>query len=187
MNFRRQIKRVLVTTIVLIGVLGVGGGGFYEYLHLSGNIGVVETGVCYRSGQLTARQLNGVVMTDGIRSILNLRGASPGTEWYDDEVATADSRHVVHYDYGISATRFVTPAQSAEILQILHDAPKPILIHCQAGADRTGLVSALYLLAHGMPTEDAKRELSLSVVTLVKKAGNTALCVRKIHERRACP
>jgi len=27
----------------------------------------------------------------------------------------------------------------------MRDAPKPLLIHCKAGADRTGLASALYL------------------------------------------
>jgi protein tyrosine/serine phosphatase len=29
----------------------------------------------------------------------------------------------------------------------MRDAPKPILIHCRSGADRTGLASALYLAA----------------------------------------
>jgi protein tyrosine/serine phosphatase len=29
----------------------------------------------------------------------------------------------------------------------MKDAPKPLLIHCLSGADRTGLASALYLAA----------------------------------------
>jgi protein tyrosine/serine phosphatase len=35
----------------------------------------------------------------------------------------------------------------AEIIQMLRAAPKPVLIHCKAGADRAGLISALYCLA----------------------------------------
>ena len=31
------------------------------------------------------------------------------------------------------------------ILATLDHAPKPVLIHCKNGADRTGLVGALYL------------------------------------------
>lgn len=39
----------------------------------------------------------------------------------------------------------LTPARVAALEQVMRDAPKPLLIHCKAGADRTGLASALYL------------------------------------------
>ncbi|MNL27860.1 hypothetical protein D3C87_1494800 [compost metagenome] len=32
-----------------------------------------------------------------------------------------------------------------QLVAIMRDAPKPILIHCKSGADRTGLATALYL------------------------------------------
>jgi hypothetical protein len=45
----------------------------------------------------------------------------------------------------------------------LATAPKPILIHCKNGADRSGLVGALYLYTQeGRPAEVAYRELSIS-------------------------
>ena len=135
MLIRRQIKRLVVTAVVSVGLMTGATGGFYVYLQSTGNFRVVEKGLYYRSGQLSDPQLNQVIISNGIRSILNLRGASPGTEWYDDEIAISNSRQVVHYDYGISASRFVTPAQSEEILRIIRDAPKPILVHCQAGSD----------------------------------------------------
>jgi protein tyrosine/serine phosphatase len=36
------------------------------------------------------------------------------------------------------------------LIALMRDAPKPILIHCLAGADRTGLASVIYLqqIAH---------------------------------------
>jgi protein tyrosine/serine phosphatase len=44
----------------------------------------------------------------------------------------------------------------------MRDAPKPILIHCQAGADRTGLVSVLYLQQiAGIDEETAEEQLSV--------------------------
>ena len=34
-----------------------------------------------------------------------------------------------------------------ELIGLLRSLPKPLLIHCQGGADRTGLASALYCYA----------------------------------------
>ena len=54
-------------------------------------------------------------------------------------------------------------ARSPQILAIVHDAPKPLLIHCKSGADRAGLVSALYQYAlAGAPAAEADRQLSLA-------------------------
>jgi protein tyrosine/serine phosphatase len=45
---------------------------------------------------------------------------------------------------------------------MLKDAPKPILIHCRGGADRTGLASVLYSQRiAGIPTGRAEQQLSL--------------------------
>jgi hypothetical protein len=49
-----------------------------------------------------------------------------------------------------------------EILKILRHAPKPILVHCKNGADRTGLVAAVYLAAiKGVKLDEAAGQLSL--------------------------
>ena len=49
-----------------------------------------------------------------------------------------------------------------EILKILRDAAKPILVHCKNGADRSGLVSAIYLAEiQVVAVDEAIGELSL--------------------------
>jgi protein tyrosine/serine phosphatase len=69
---------------------------------------------------------------------------------------------VAHYDYALSSHRFVTRQQIGEVLGLVRDAPKPLLVHCKAGADRTGLISALYRFAgEGVSADEADRELSL--------------------------
>ena len=69
---------------------------------------------------------------------------------------------VAHYDYALSSHRFVTRQQIGQVLGIVRDAPKPLLVHCKAGADRTGLVSALYrFVREGESADQADRELSL--------------------------
>lgn len=116
----------------------------------------------YRSAQLNKNEFAEEIDDHHIRSILNLRGPSPGSPWYDDELAAAREHGVVHYDLGISANHMVTPETINQILAILRTSPKPILIHCQSGADRTGLVSALYRYAiQGQSPAEAETELSL--------------------------
>ena len=68
----------------------------------------------------------------------------------------------MHYDLPLSANSLVDPATMARISALLRSAPKPVLIHCQSGADRSGLVAALYEYAiAARPLEDAQEQLSL--------------------------
>ncbi|MFN3398116.1 MAG: dual specificity protein phosphatase family protein [Sulfurimicrobium sp.] len=173
MTARTALRRLALATAISLGVLFSSAAGFYAYLKLSGNFHVVEQGQVYRSGQLSGAALGQKVATYGIRSVLNLRGASPGESWYDDEVAVSRASGVAHYDYGLNAERPVTAAQAGEILRTIRNAPKPILVHCKAGSDRTGLVSALYLLSRGVAVKNAERELSLRYGHFPYLVGNT--------------
>ncbi len=156
------LVRSLKIAVVGTGLLGGSVGGYWGILQYEGNFHSVADGVLYRSAQLSKSELKAVVRQYGIRSVLNLRGAHPGERWYDDELAAAGESGVAHYDYALSAKRFVTGRQVAEILDIVRRAPKPLLVHCKSGADRAGLVSALYRYAEGgASVDDADRQLSL--------------------------
>jgi predicted protein tyrosine phosphatase len=48
----------------------------------------------------------------------------------------------------------------AEVLAIIQEAPKPVLISCRAGVDRTGIVAAAYrVLVDGMSRQQAIKEM----------------------------
>ena len=56
----------------------------------------------------------------------------------------------------------MTSKVADQLLDIMKNAPKPILIHCKAGADRSGIVSAIYGRAvAGWSEESAERQLSV--------------------------
>ena len=72
-------------------------------------------------------------------------GAQPDSGTYQSEVQTCKQLSVAHDDVGMSAHRFPSPDDVNELLKDFDHMPKPILVHCKAGSDRTGLVSALFL------------------------------------------
>jgi len=127
-----------------------------------GNFHVISEGKAYRSRQLGRDELTRYVDEYGIKSVLNLRGRNPGAMWYREEILGAESLGLRQYDYGISANRDVPDRDVEGILAILREAPKPILIHCKSGADRTSLVAALYLYRIECRSRDeAERQLSV--------------------------
>lgn len=127
-----------------------------------GNYHTVLRGELYRSGQLSARQLEEHIQHDGIRSIINLRGAAPRDAWYRQELAVARDLGVVHSDVDLSAKVTLSEAQMEALVTLMAHLPKPLLVHCLGGADRTGLASALYLYSiKGKPLEQASGQLAL--------------------------
>ena len=137
----------------------LGGYIFSDLKH--DNLRTVMPAEAYRSGLMSADALTDYIRRFGIKSILNLRGASPDREWYRDEIEAARKLNVAHYDFGLSARQELTRAEMTSLEKLLQDAPKPVLIHCAGGADRSALASAIYLYAvAGKSPAAAERELS---------------------------
>jgi protein tyrosine/serine phosphatase len=129
-------------------------------LQLSGNLHEIEPGV-YRSAQPGAAEIDALGRNLHLKTILNLRGAHPGTGWYDAEAKAAADAGARLISIGLSANREPDVATLAVLIETLRSAEKPLLIHCYSGSDRSGLASALYELtvAHRSPTV-AGRQLS---------------------------
>lgn len=151
-------------TWLLIVLIGCGATplSYFGYLQERGNFHAVSEAVIYRAGQLSEDDLIAHITRYGIRSILNLRGTNHGSDWYETEVQVARRLGVLHYDYGISANHEVNDGDINNILDLLGNAPKPILIHCKSGADRTSLVAALYLYRiEGKSPDEASKQFSI--------------------------
>jgi protein tyrosine/serine phosphatase len=158
----KAIIRVLKILAISTGLTAASAGAYLGAIQYEGNFHTVAPGALYRSGQLNKSQLYTLIGSNHIKSILNLRGAHPGDAWYDDELSMSTALGIKHYDYAISSGRMLTAKQIAELLSLVETAPKPLLVHCRAGADRSGLISALYrFVEEGASARDADRQLSL--------------------------
>lgn len=147
--------------------LGLGGGvlltvGLYAgWAYATGNVHTVIEGELYRSATLSPDRLQQVIESRGIRTIVNLRGRAERSDWYREEARIASAADVRLIDLRWSARRELTDEEVATFFEVLADAPRPILIHCLSGADRTGLASALYLAAI-KKVDELTAELQLS-------------------------
>jgi protein tyrosine/serine phosphatase len=162
--YRFPSLRQVVQGFLLYGVLPVvvAVGCFYGYMVATSNFHPVIPGELYRSSQPSASTIALLSKQYGIKTIINLRGDNSGHHWYDSEVAETKLLGIGHIDFRMSSRHELTQAQAAQLVQLMRDAPKPLLIHCQAGADRTGLATALYLAAIGKTTEQvAERQMSI--------------------------
>lgn len=109
----------------------------------------------------------------GIKSVLNLRG-TPRQGFYLFEVETCRKLGLTLHDIAFSARRAPTRAALLELLDLLPRLEKPVLIHCKSGADRTGLVAAIYQMeVEGRPLAEARRQLSFRYLHV--KASHTGV------------
>jgi protein tyrosine/serine phosphatase len=111
------------------------------------------TPMLYRSEQPTALGMQNLEQM-GIRTVINLRAFNDD----DDEVRGTKLR--------TERTKILTwrvdDRHVIEVMRLLQQTENgPFLIHCQHGADRTGLMSAMYrILEQGWKPEDALAELT---------------------------
>lgn len=128
---------------------------------ISDNIHTVEAGKLYRSAQLEEKKLDKLVKEKGIKTIINLRGAKPGEDWYEADVAVAARYNIRLVDIGMSAKRLPHKKDLIALLEAFETVERPILIHCRAGVDRTGEAAALYqMLYMGKTKKEALKMLS---------------------------
>lgn len=153
----RKLRRLAVAASLLL----LAAGATYFCVNQRGNFHTVSPGRVYRSGQLTEKQLTEYTKQYGIRSVLNLRGKNEQSEWWKKEIAVSGRLGLKHYDIELSSRRKPEDKTVQELVAVLEEAPKPLLIHCFGGADRSGLVSAIYLYRfERYPYEKARRQLS---------------------------
>jgi len=131
-------------------------------LAVTDNVHVIEPGRAYRCAQLTGPKFRKVIQENRIAVVLNLRGENPKADWYQAEVQACRDAGVELVNIALSASKRPSRENLLRLYRLFRDEKRPILIHCRAGADRTGLASALWrMIVLNEPAERAVGQLSM--------------------------
>lgn len=136
-------KSLRVIGIAALSVVALTGAhiGFQQ---MRGNFHEVIPGELYRAAQPDGASVARYAETYGVRTILNLRNEKRG-KWYTEEKSAAALHGVEVIDFPMSSSEELSVEDSARLAEIMASAPKPLLIHCEHGSNRTGLASAIYV------------------------------------------
>ncbi len=151
--------RIILVALVLITILG---SVFYIYNLERDNFHAITHGQAYRSAQLDKDELEYYIKKYNIRSIINLRGEHPTKDWYIEEKHISLKNNLQFYSLRLSSSREPDYEDINKLISIFKEAPRPVLIHCRAGADRSGLAAAIWkVVIDKEPKSVAKKQLSI--------------------------
>jgi protein tyrosine/serine phosphatase len=140
----KQRNRLIAILCLLFVAGGVSAAVLYLKDHqLPKRLAVVESGVLYRSSQPDGRQLENVIDTYGIKTLLIVRDGSSNLA--EDEIGRAKARGLRVVQIPVKSREPVPDEQVRGFFDVV-DSPanRPILVHCSAGRHRTGYLCALY-------------------------------------------
>ena len=168
-NFERNIRNSLGNDI------STKSGRFWAHVHFQlmdhaflrifwNNFHKVSDGV-YRANQPSPSHLKSYKKR-GIRSVLSLRGrANQSYALFEEDYCKKLDLNLAYTP--ISSSSAPAPELLINIIDVMRELPKPFVLHCKSGADRAGLVSALYLIAEKeQSVQEAKRQLSFKYLHL---------------------
>lgn len=99
----------------------------------------------------------------GAASVLTLRGSKSVPSVIEAQVCA--DLGLTFRTLEIRATRLPRPRALLGLLDAIREMPKPMVIHCKSGSDRTGLAATLYLhVVKGVPLDEARKQLSIRYI-----------------------
>jgi hypothetical protein len=106
----------------------------------------IVPGEAARAAQAWAGGLGPFLTHHGVAAMINLRGPNPRYGWWRGEKRVCEERGIAHFDATLDSRHLPTRALLVALLDAFDAAPKPFLVKCSGGQDRTSLAAALYLL-----------------------------------------
>lgn len=138
----------LLTLIVLYVLIAEIYGNFHE----------LDDGI-YRSARLNVVNMDYYNDKYKFKTIINLQGKTSAS-WYKNELKVAKEHNITHINFKMRSAKFEDYNRSKELIEVIKNAQKPILIHCLGGADRTSLAAALYIYDKTKDEQRARKEMS---------------------------
>lgn len=159
-------RRILLSAgFVLVAAIAAGWFGGGKYFFIAKRFGVVIPGQLYRSGQISKWVQEDQWNAYGIRAVIDLNGIEPTDLDQKHEIERTKELGLEHRRFplrGDGTGDVVRYADAIEAIVKFQKSNVPVLVHCSAGAQRTGGVVATYrVLVQGWSTDDALDEMQV--------------------------
>lgn len=106
----------------------------------------------------------------GIKTVLNLRGAKSEPHFLFG-VESCEKLGLTLKTIQLGARNAPSRGKLLALIAAFDTMQRPFLVHCKSGADRTGLVAALYLMVHeGASLDVAQQQLSFRFLHIKRTA-----------------
>jgi hypothetical protein len=109
----------------------------------------VVPGDAARAAQAWAGGVGPFLEKRGIKAVINLRGRNDDLSWWKNETAAAQARGITHIDAMLDSRKLPTRALLVQLIAAFDQAPRPFMLKCSGGQDRTSFAAALYLIHRG--------------------------------------
>lgn len=153
-----MIRSIYILFVVVCLVAGL---TYFSLFRITQNLHEIDPGKFYRSAQMTRSELEEVVKKYGIKTVISLRGYPQPIHGDEPEEETLTRLGVGLQKYDLKTDYYPINRDIISIVDALKNAPKPILVHCRTGADRTGMISAIYKIEQMNSSKDeALKQLS---------------------------
>lgn len=167
MNSFFKLKNTSFFLVVLVVIAAIVATVIWHRNQLLYHYKEVQHGVLYRSGTLSYSGLKLAHNLSGFKTIVDLRSHKEINEnkhnWYGQEQHFAKKHHVKLVDLYILPSVPPTKAQMKRFLKIMTTPEDlPVLVHCQYGVIRTGMMVAAYKIkVLNQPTEQVFKNLPM--------------------------
>jgi len=172
MNISKQRKWIPCSRRLIIAMLAalvvIGGSLASWELVLKDRLatkhwGVVEQGLIYRSGRLPLDRVQATLANHQIRVLIDLTENKPSNRFQPKERAAAMALGIEYHNFPLIGDGTGDIRSYIQAIALMHQARregKPVLVHCAAGAQRTGGVVAAYrILVERKSPDKARAEL----------------------------
>jgi len=125
------------------------------------NFHVVDKENLYRCRQLSDTKLEQYIKQYNIKTVLNLRRYDEEPKIRKKEQEACKKNNILFFAVPMDGKTEISECDLKQLIAILETTPRPIIVHCFAGADRTGTICALYKLLTGNTTVEALEQLTV--------------------------
>jgi peptidoglycan/LPS O-acetylase OafA/YrhL len=150
--------------VAALGTVALVLGGSTWYLRVflwQDNLHVVVPGQIYRCARISPAALDRLIRREGLRSVITFSGEGNRHLWIAEQKTYCQTRGVSYRTVSLRDDRLPAREQVQQLLALLEECPKPIVVQGYRGLDHCGFASALALLLGGTSPEEALDQFGL--------------------------